>query len=54
MIDFVVMRSGQRACCRDVEVMREASCWTDHNLGRAKLWVKLPHRVGDEKRSCCA
>ena len=37
MIDFVVIRAGQRVFCRDVQVMREENCWTDHMLGRAKL-----------------
>ena len=35
MIDFVVMRAGQRIHCRDVHVMRGANCWTDHRLVRA-------------------
>ena len=30
MIDFIVMRTSQRRCCLDVQVMRGANCWTDH------------------------
>lgn len=37
LIDFVVMRADQRRCCRDVQVMRGANCWTDHRMVRAKL-----------------
>lgn len=50
MIDDVVMKAKQRACCRDVQVMRGANGWTDHKLVRAKLMVNLSrtHRV--EKR----
>ena len=43
MIDLVVMRAKQKVCCRNVRVMREANCWTDHKLVRAKLRVALPH-----------
>ena len=42
-IDFVVMRASQRAHCRDVQVMRGASCWTDHKLVRSKLNIKVTH-----------
>ena len=42
MIDFVVMRAEQRIFCRDVQVMREVYCWTDHKLVRAKLKVTIP------------
>ena len=50
MIDDVVMRAEQRACCRDVQVVRGANGWTDHKLVRAKLMVdqSKAHRV--EKR----
>jgi len=34
--------ASQRACCKDVQVMGGASCWTDHNLVRAKLNIDLP------------
>ena len=37
MIDLIVMRAAQRVCCRDIKVMRGATCWTDHKLARAKL-----------------
>ena len=49
MIDLVVLRAGQRMCCRDVQAMRGASCWTDHNLVRAKLRIDLPRVVAREK-----
>ena len=49
MIDLVVMRTSQRACCNDVQVMRGANCWTHHKLVRAKLSFGLPK----EKRSYC-
>ena len=44
MIDLVVMRAKQRVCCKDVQVMRGANCWTDHRLVRAKLKVALPRK----------
>ena len=37
MIDFVVMRSSDHRFCMDTQVMRGASCWSDHYLVRAKL-----------------
>ena len=37
MIDFVVMRTKQRVCCRDAQVMRGANCWTGHKLVRANV-----------------
>ena len=30
MIDFVVMRVGQRSVCLNVRVMGGANCWSDH------------------------
>ena len=42
MIDLVVFRATQRFYCRDVQVMRGATCWTDHKLVRAKLRTDLP------------
>jgi len=50
MIDFVVMRSSQRMCCLDVQVMRGANCWTDHYMVRAKLQLLLPRSGGIQKR----
>lgn len=50
MIDLVVMRAGQRMCCRDVQVMRGANCWTDHNLVRAKLRLEFPRVQGRGKK----
>ena len=37
MIDYVVMRAEQREFCTDVQVMRGASCRSDHRMVRAKL-----------------
>ena len=52
MIDFVVMRAGQRIHCRDVCVMRGANCWTDHRLVRAKLNIVVPRRSGGGGKRC--
>ena len=41
MIDLVVMKMSQRMYCRDVQVMRGASCWTDHKLVRARFSFQL-------------
>lgn len=41
MIDYILMRSWQRVVCTDVQVMRGASCWTDHHLVRVKLRLGL-------------
>ena len=49
-IDFVVMRSSQRMCCLDVQVMRRANCWTDHGMVRAKLRLLLPQSGGVQRR----
>ena len=49
VIDLVMVRAGQRKCCRDVQVMRGADCWTDHKLVRAKLRLGLP-RVHSRER----
>ena len=40
-IDLVVMKMSQRMYCRDVQVMRGASCWTDHKLVRARFSFQL-------------
>ena len=37
-------------CCRDVQVMRGATCWTDHKLVRAKLNINIPKLHQGEKR----
>ena len=39
MIDYAVMRAEQRVFCTNIQVMREASCWSDHQMVRAKLRV---------------
>ena len=44
MIDYILMCGGQRVIYTDVQVMREASCWTDHYLVRMKLQVGLAQR----------
>ena len=44
MIDYILMRGGQRVMCTDVQVMRGASCWTDHYLVRMKLKLGLAQR----------
>ena len=42
MIDLVVMKMSQRMYCRDVQVMRGASCWTDHKFSsRARFSFQL-------------
>ena len=38
MIDYVVaMLDSQQRLCTDVQVMRGANCWTDHQMVRAKV-----------------
>ena len=41
MIDYVMMRASQRRCCMDVQVMRGANCWTDHQMVRAKVCSRM-------------
>ena len=41
MIDFVMFQSAQRRHSLDVQMMRGATCWTDHKLVRAKLRLDL-------------
>lgn len=41
MIDYVFMHAGQHVMCTDVQVMKRASCWTDHYLVRIKLRLGL-------------
>ena len=43
------MRAAQRVYCRDVQVMRGASCWTDHRLVRAKLNIVVSKHKRKEK-----
>ena len=50
MIDLVLLRMNQRFYCTDVQVMRGATCWTDHKLVRAKLKIDLPELHQREKR----
>ena len=38
MIDFVVMRAGQKCYCKDVQVMRGVNYWTNHKLVRLTSW----------------
>ena len=52
MIDFVVMRDGQKCYCKDVQVMRGANCLTDHKLVRAKLNIVVPRYAGRKEKSC--
>ena len=52
MTDFVVMRTGQKCYCKDVQVMRGANCWTDHKLVRAKLNIVVPRYAGRKEKSC--
>ena len=50
MIYLVLMREKQQFCCQDVQVMRGATCWMDHNLVRAKLKIDL-HAQDTSRRS---
>ena len=52
MIDFVMMRAGQKMYCRDVQVMRGANCWTDHMLVRGKLNIVAKHRISKKEEKC--
>ena len=51
MIDFMVMRTSQRKCCLDVQVMRGANCWTDHYMVRARLRVMFSLPANVKKQS---
>ena len=42
MIDYIVMRAEQRTLCRDVQVMRGATCWTDHFMDRGRISLSFP------------
>lgn len=50
MIDYVVMRSDQRKLCCDVQV-RDASCWSVHNMIIGKAKIHLPH-LHSQRSSC--
>ena len=41
MIDFVLVRSSDCQFCVNTQMMRRASCWSDHYLVRAKLHFDL-------------
>ena len=45
MIDYIVMRASQRKLCTDVQVMRGANCWTDHQMVRAKVYMYIVYIV---------
>ena len=42
MIDYFIMPAKQRVLCTDVQVMRGATCWTDHQMIRAKVRMSYP------------
>ena len=44
MIDFVLMRRGQRQLCSDVRVYRSACCWSDHYMVKGKIRLQLPRK----------
>ena len=44
MIDFVLMRKGQKRLCQDVRVCRSACCWSDHHLVRGKVQLQVPRK----------
>ena len=44
MIDFVMMRRGQRQLCSYVRVHRSACCWSGHHLVKGKVRLQLPRR----------
>ena len=50
---MMVMRPEQRVVCRDVQVMREAKCWTDHKLVIGKLKVALPRSAKRKEKILC-
>ena len=47
LIDYVIMRAGQRVFCRDVGTVRGASFWTDHTMVRSTLvlYCSRPRRT---------
>jgi len=50
MIDFVLMKTSQRISCMDVQVMRGATCWTDHYMVRCRVRVSLSCSTSKQKR----
>ena len=44
MIDFVLMRKGQRRLCRDMSVCRNVCCWSDHHLVKGKVQLQIPRK----------
>ena len=50
MIDYIVMLASQRKSCTDVQVMRGANCWTDHQMVRAKVYVYFVHSGRNKKK----
>ena len=44
MIDFVLMRKGQRRLCQYARVCRSACCWSDHRLVRGKVQLQIPRK----------
>ena len=50
MIDYVIMRSSQHVLCTDVQVMRGANCWTDHQMIRVRIRMTYP-RYRTNRRS---
>ena len=44
MIDYVMTCAEQRMFCTDVQVMRGASCWSDHHMVRVKVRMELPRK----------
>ena len=41
-IDYIMMRAAQCQLCCNIQVMRGASCWSDHNMVRGKVRINLP------------
>ena len=57
VINFAVVRLSDCLSCMDTQVMRRASCWSDHYLVRAKLHIGFQKNVSvrakRKKPSCC-
>ena len=50
MIDYVLMRKGQRRLCQDVKVCRSACCWSDHHLVRGKVQLQISMKKKGDTR----